>query len=47
MGFFEQARKLGRDINRWSDSAEKERFVKEERERLHQIHRDPTIIKFD
>jgi len=46
-GFFEQARKLGRDINRWSDFAEKKKFVEEERQKVHQIHKDPTIIPFD
>ena len=45
-GFFEQARKLGRDINRWSDPVEKEKFVKKEREKVHQNYRDPTILEF-
>jgi len=45
-GFFEQARKLGRNINRWSNPAEKEMFVKKERERVHQTHRNPTIHTF-
>jgi len=45
-GFFEQARKLKRNINIRSDFAEKEKFVKKERERVHQTYRDPTILTF-